>query len=70
MADRTVMLNDKEYGEVTSALELMIEHCNGMLAHGSEESFLARRQSALAILQKLRSATAGQINGVAAMNGR
>ena len=63
MADRTVMLNDNEYGELTAALELMIEHCNGMLAL---DSFSARRQSALAILQKLRSATSGKINGMAA----
>lgn len=70
MASCTVMLNDNEYGEVTAALELMIEHCNVLLAHGPVDSFSARRQSAQAILQKLRSATSGKINGMAAMNGR
>jgi hypothetical protein len=39
-----------------AALELMIEHCNVMLANGPVDSFSARRQSAKAILQKLRSA--------------
>ena len=52
MASRTVMLDDNEYREVTAALELMIEHCKGML---EDDSFLARRRSAQAILQKLRS---------------
>jgi len=55
VASRTVMLDDDEYREVTAALELMIEHCNGMLAHGPVDSFSARRRSAQAILQKLRS---------------
>ena len=56
MASRTVMLDDNEYREVTAALELMIEHCNVLLANGPADSFSARRQSAKAILQKLKSA--------------
>ena len=56
MANHTVMLSDSECREVTAALELMIEHCNVMLANGPVDSFSARRQSAKAILQKLKSA--------------
>jgi hypothetical protein len=39
-----------------AALELMIEHCNVLLANGPADSFSARRQSAKTILQKLKSA--------------
>ena len=46
MASHTVMLSDSECREVTAALELMIEHCNVMLANGPVDSFSARRQSA------------------------
>ena len=56
MASHTIMLSDSECREVSAALELMIEHCNVMLANGPVDSFSARRQSAKAILQKLRSA--------------
>jgi hypothetical protein len=56
VASHNVMLNDSECTEVTAALELMIEHCNVMLANGPVDSFSARRQSAQAILKKLRSA--------------
>jgi hypothetical protein len=55
VASHTVMLSDSECREVTAALELMIEHCNVMLANGPVDSFSARRQSAQAILQKLKS---------------
>ena len=56
MASHTVVLSDSECREITAALELMIEHCNVLLANGPADSFSARRQSAKAILQKLKSA--------------
>ena len=63
MASHTVMLSDSECREVTAALELMIEHCDVMLANGPVHSFSVRRQSAQATLKKLLSdvAVAGLI---------
>ena len=53
MANRTIMLNDTEYRDVAAALELLIEHCNVMLANGPvADSFSARRRNAQATLQK------------------
>jgi hypothetical protein len=50
VASHNVTLSDSECREITAALELMIEHCNVMLANGPVHSFSARRQSAKAIL--------------------
>jgi hypothetical protein len=56
VASYNIMLSDSECSEVTAALELMIEHCNVFLGNGRDDSFSARRQSAKALLQKLKSA--------------
>jgi hypothetical protein len=55
VTNRTITLNDSEYGDVTAALELMINHCDAF--DGPTNPFLARRQNCEAILQKLRSAS-------------
>jgi hypothetical protein len=44
-----------EYGDVTAALELMINHCD--VFDGDANPFLARRESCEALLKKLRAAS-------------
>jgi len=55
LTNRTITLNDNEYGDVTAALELMINHCDAF--DGPTNPFLARRKNCEALLQKLRSAS-------------
>jgi hypothetical protein len=56
VTSRTITLNDSEYREVAAALQLLIDHCDVLLANGPADAFSARRENCQAILQKLRSA--------------
>jgi hypothetical protein len=55
VTSRTITLNEREFRDVTAALELLIEH-DVLLASGPADSFSARSQNCQAILRKLRSA--------------
>jgi hypothetical protein len=57
MATRTITLDDSEYGDVTAALELLINHCDAF--NGPANPFAARRENCEALLKKLRAASLG-----------
>jgi len=55
VTNRTITLNDSEYGDVTAALELLINHCDAF--NGPASPFAARRENCEALLKKLRAAS-------------
>ena len=55
VTNHTITLNDSEYGDVTTALELLINHCDAF--NGPANPFAARRENCEALLKKLRAAS-------------
>ncbi|MCP2209670.1 hypothetical protein [Bradyrhizobium diazoefficiens] len=54
----TVTVGDSEFIALCAALELMIEHCDAMLADGAGAPYWAHKQSCIKVLQRLRAAPA------------
>jgi hypothetical protein len=54
----TLVIGDSEYIALTAALKLMIQHCDEQIAARAGAPYWAHKQSCVAMLDKLRAASA------------